>query len=89
MLVLGCRLNEPTSAGDAIPAPSTRWAHVDLVPRRPDGLPVADLSITADARAFLRAANERLVGKAVLDAGLVRIRQEHAGAAEHAAPRER
>ena len=77
MLVIGCRLNEPTSAGDTIPAPSTRWAHVDLAPQRPAGLPGGQRAIVADARAFLRAANERLVGKAVLDAGLVHNRQEH------------
>ena len=77
MLVIGCRLNEPTSDGDTIPAASTPWAHVDLVPQRPAGLPAASLAIAADARAFLRAANERLLGKAVLDAELVRVRQEH------------
>lgn len=75
MLVIGCRLNEPTSGGDAIPGPDTRWAHVDLVSERPGGLPSAPLTIAADARAFLRAANDRLVGKAVLDAERVRARQ--------------
>jgi acetolactate synthase-1/2/3 large subunit len=77
MLVLGCRLNEPTSYDDAIPAETTRWAHVDLEPTRPDGLRLADLAIAADARAFLRAANDRLLGKAVLDAELVGRRQAH------------
>jgi acetolactate synthase-1/2/3 large subunit len=33
--------------------------------------------VTADARTFLRAANDRLVGRAVLDAEKVRRRQEH------------
>lgn len=75
MLVIGCRLNEPTSGGDAIPGPGTRWVHVDLVPERPGGLPSAPLAIAADARAFLRAANERLVGRAVLDAERVHARQ--------------
>jgi acetolactate synthase-1/2/3 large subunit len=31
--------------------------------------------VTADAKAFLKAANERLLGRAVLDAGLVATRQ--------------
>jgi acetolactate synthase-1/2/3 large subunit len=74
MLVIGCRLNEPTSSEDALPAATTRWAHVDLEPGRSTGAP-AELVISADARAFLRAANERLVGKAVLDAALVAERQ--------------
>lgn len=77
MLVIGCRLNEPTSSEDAIPAEGTRWAHVDVDPRRPEGLRPADHAVTADARAFLRVANERLVGKAVLDAELVHLRQGH------------
>lgn len=74
MLVIGCRLNEPTSYEDAVPAPTTRWAHVDVVPGTTHGSP-AGLTVAADARAFLRAANERLVGKAVLDAELVAARQ--------------
>jgi acetolactate synthase-1/2/3 large subunit len=77
MLVIGCRLNEPTSSEDAIPAETTRWAHVDLDPVRADGLRPADLVVTADARSFLRAANDRLVGKAVLDAEHVQRRQAH------------
>jgi acetolactate synthase-1/2/3 large subunit len=84
MLVLGCRLNEPTSYDDAIPAAATRWAHVDLEPTRPDGLRAADHVVAADARAFLRAANDRLLGKAVLDAELVRRRQAH-NTEDHAA----
>ncbi len=75
MLVIGCRLNEPTSYDDTIPAETTRWAHVDIEPARGDGLRPADVTVAADARAFLRAANERLLGKAVLDAGLVAHRQ--------------
>ena len=77
MLVIGCRLNEPTSYDDSIPAETTRWAHVDLEPTRSDGLREATVTVAADARAFLRAANERLLGKAVLDAALVARRQEH------------
>ena len=75
MLVIGCRLNEPTSSEDAIPGETTRWAHVDLDPARAAGLRPADVVVTADARSFLRAANDRLVGKAVLDAEHVRRRQ--------------
>jgi acetolactate synthase-1/2/3 large subunit len=74
MLVIGCRLSEPTSWEDALPAAETRWAHVDLEPGRSSGNR-PELIIATDARAFLRAANERLVGKAVLDAELVRERQ--------------
>lgn len=84
MLVIGCRLNEPTSAGYTIPAETTRWAHVDLEPVRPAGLRPADHPIVADARSFLRAANERLVGRAVLDAERVRERQAN-NAADRAA----
>jgi acetolactate synthase-1/2/3 large subunit len=75
MLVIGCRLSEPTSWDDTIPSASTRWAHVDIEPTRATGLRPADLTVTADARTFLRAAIDRLVGKAVLDAELVRRRQ--------------
>jgi len=75
MLVIGCRLNEPTTFGYTMPAADARWIHVDLAPGRAEGLPRPERAIEADARAFLRAANERLVGKAVLDAELVRTRQ--------------
>ena len=76
MLVIGCRLSEITTWDDAIPAASTRWAHVDLEPGRVAGHPPA-MSIAADARAFLRSANERLIGKSVLDAERVAVRQAH------------
>jgi acetolactate synthase-1/2/3 large subunit len=75
MLVIGCRLNEPTSAEDQLPSAGTRWAHVDIEPTRPEGLASPDLTVTADARLFLRAANERLLGRAVLDAERVSTRQ--------------
>ncbi len=84
MLVIGCRLAEPTSWEDSIPSASTRWAYVDIEPRRVEGQPTTDRTITADARTFLRAANERLLGRAVLDAELVRRRQER-NAADRAA----
>lgn len=75
LVVIGSRLNEATTYGYTFPAPGMRWAHVDLVPGRPTGLPAPELAVTSDAKAFLRAANERLLGRAVLDAGLVAIRQ--------------
>jgi acetolactate synthase-1/2/3 large subunit len=74
LLVLGCRLNEWTSYRWTIPAPGTRWAHVDTAPVRPSPeLPVADVAVESDARVFLRAAISRLE-RAVLHAGLVRAR---------------
>jgi len=76
LLVIGSRLSEPTTFGYRIPAPGVRWAHVDLEPRRPEGLPAAELAVTADARTFLRAAIERLLKHAVLDAASVDRRQE-------------
>ncbi|HXG40502.1 MAG TPA: thiamine pyrophosphate-dependent enzyme, partial [Candidatus Limnocylindrales bacterium] len=75
MLVLGCRLNEVTSDGYRIPAPGTRWAHVDLAPRGAgNGLRAPDIALAADARAFLRAAIARLES-AVLDAETTRARE--------------
>jgi len=69
LLVIGSRLGEITSFGWTIPGPATRWAHVDLVPVRPSPeLRSADITITADARLFLRAAVAHLEGRAVLDA---------------------
>lgn len=75
MLVIGCRLSELTSWEDTIPAATTPWVHVDIEPRGTSGPRPADHTVVSDARAFLRAANDRLVGKAVLDAELVRRRQ--------------
>jgi acetolactate synthase-1/2/3 large subunit len=83
MLVIGCRLNEPTSSDDTIPAATTRWANVDIEPAPTAGPRPADLTVATDARTFLRAANERMLGKAVLDAALIRTRQ-----ANNAADRE-
>ena len=57
LLVLGCRLNEIASYEYSIPAPTTRWAHVDLQPRSATaGLREPDIPVPADARAFLKAA---------------------------------
>jgi acetolactate synthase-1/2/3 large subunit len=69
MLVIGCRLSEIASFGWSIPAPATRWAHVDVAPVRPrDDLAAADIVVTADAKQFLRAAVARLESRGVLDA---------------------
>ena len=77
LLVVGCRLNEPTSYGYAIPGPETRWAHVDLAPRSGvPGLRDPDIAVRSDARAFIRGAVQRLRG-AVLHAGHVAARDEH------------
>jgi acetolactate synthase-1/2/3 large subunit len=84
LLVLGSRLSEPTTFGYRIPAPGTRWAHVDVEPVRPPGLPAADLTVTADARSFVRAAIDRLLNRAVLDASWV-DRRRAANAADRAA----
>ena len=75
ILVLGSRLNEATTYGYQVPRPGQHWAHVDLVPGEAVGLPPPDFTVAADAKAFLKAANERLLGRAVLDAGLVATRQ--------------
>jgi acetolactate synthase-1/2/3 large subunit len=69
MLVLGCRLNEITTSGWSIPGPATRWAHVDIAPGRVAGaIPPAAMTVTADARLFLRGAVARLETRGVLDA---------------------
>ncbi|HEY6013853.1 MAG TPA: thiamine pyrophosphate-dependent enzyme, partial [Candidatus Limnocylindrales bacterium] len=75
LVVIGSRLNEATTYGYTVPREGLRWAHVDLEPGRANGVPAPELAVAADAKAFLRAANERLVGRAVLDAERVRTRQ--------------
>jgi acetolactate synthase-1/2/3 large subunit len=68
VLVLGSRLNEITTSGYRIPRPGQRWAHVDLEPRGSSaGVAAPEIALAADARAFVRAALERLRG-AALDA---------------------
>ena len=68
LLVVGSRLGEVGSFGYSIPKPGQRWAHVDIEPiAGRDGLPAPELTVRADARAFLRAAVSRLEA-AVLDA---------------------
>ena len=75
LLVVGSRLNEATSYGYTMPRPGLRWAHVDLAPGDLVGSTAPEIAVAADAKAFLKAANERLVGRAVLDAALVAERQ--------------
>jgi acetolactate synthase-1/2/3 large subunit len=83
LVVIGSRLNEATTYGYSMPRAGLRWAHVDLEPGHARGVPEPEFTVAADAKAFLRAANERLVGRAVLDAALVAARQ-----ANNAADRE-
>ena len=84
LLVIGSRLNEPTTYGYAVPREGLAWAHVDLEPGGSTGSTAPAIAVAADAKAFLKAANERLLGRAVLDAALVATRQEH-NAADRAA----
>ncbi len=77
LLVLGSRLNEPTTDGYAMPRDGLRWAHVDLDPGHTVGSTPPSIAVTADAKTFLKAANERLLGRAVLDAALVATRQSN------------
>ncbi len=79
LVVLGSRLNEPTTFGYTMPRAGLPWAHVDLVPGAATGSTAPTISVTADAKAFLKAANERLLGRAVLDAALVAKRQVNNG----------
>jgi acetolactate synthase-1/2/3 large subunit len=75
LLVIGSRLNEPTTYAYTMPREGLAWAHVDLAPGESPGSPPPTISVTADAKAFLKAANERLLGRAVLDAARVATRQ--------------
>ncbi len=75
ILVLGSRLNEATTYGYTIPRPDQPWAHVDLAAGQSTGSPSPTISVTADAKAFIKAANDRLLGRAVLDAERVATRQ--------------
>jgi acetolactate synthase-1/2/3 large subunit len=85
LLVLGSRLNEPTSFEYRVPTMGQRWMHVDVEPRTgPVGFAAApELVLQADARAFLRAANGRLK-EAVLLAEPLAARDRH-NAADRAA----
>jgi acetolactate synthase I/II/III large subunit len=76
LLVIGCRLSEITSFGYRLPAPGQPWLHVDIetLPAR-DGLSTPVAAIRVDARAFLRAAVQRLQ-QGVLDAASADARAE-------------
>jgi acetolactate synthase-1/2/3 large subunit len=76
LVVIGSRLNEPTTFGYTMPREGLPWAHVDLAPGGSTGSTAPTLSVVADAKAFLKAANERLLGRAVLDAARVATRQD-------------
>lgn len=78
LVVIGSRLNEPTTAGYRLPAPGQRWIHVDVEPRvdAVGDAPAPELSVRADARAFLRAATARLKD-AVLLAEPLAARDRH------------
>ena len=80
----GSRLNEATSYAYTVPAAGTRWIHVDIEPGRSAGLPPAERVITSDASTFLKAANEILISRGVLDAERVATRDAH-NAADRAA----
>ena len=75
LLVIGSRLNEATTFGYTMPRAGLPWAHLDLVPGEAAGSTPPTITVATDAKAFLKAANERLLGKAVLDAALVATRQ--------------
>jgi acetolactate synthase-1/2/3 large subunit len=75
LVVIGSRLNEATTFGYSMPRAGLPWAHLDLVPGAAVGSTQPTISVATDAKAFLKAANERLLGKAVLDAALVAARQ--------------
>ncbi len=84
ILVLGCRLSEVASFGYSVPAPTTRWAHVDLEPRASGhGLSAPSLALAADAARFLDAAWSEL-RSAALDAEM-RGRRERGIAEDRAA----
>ena len=75
LLVLGCRLGEPTSYGYAIPAASTRWAQVDVEPRGGGSGHRPELIMVSDSAAFLRVARRVLEG-AALEASSFDARKE-------------
>ena len=84
ILVLGSRLNEATSYEYTLPPPGRAGSTSTSSPARSPGLPPAERVITSDARTFLKAANEILAGRGVLDAALVERRDAN-NAADRAA----
>jgi len=66
LLVLGARLSEPATHGWRIPGRGTRWAHVDLAPRRAHaGLAAPGIPVAADAGRFVDSALALLRGGAL------------------------
>jgi acetolactate synthase-1/2/3 large subunit len=63
LVVIGSRLNEPTTFGYEMPRAGLPWAHVDLVPGAAAGSTRPAIAAAADAKAFLEAANEWFVGR--------------------------
>src|SRR4029078_4787482 len=59
----------------ARPRSAQPWAHVDAARGEATGSPAPRFTVAADAKAFLKAANERLLGRARRAAGLVATRQ--------------
>ena len=75
LLVIGSRLSEPTTYGYEVPARRAAAGRTSTSsPAITPDLPPPTHVVTADAKAFLKAANERLVGRAVLDAERVATR---------------
>jgi acetolactate synthase I/II/III large subunit len=85
LVVIGSRLSEPTTANYTLPTPGQRWIHIDVEPRTEaqGQTPAPELSVRADARAFLRAAVAKLKD-AVLLAEPIQARDRH-NAADRAA----
>jgi acetolactate synthase-1/2/3 large subunit len=75
LVVIGSRLNEPTTFGYEMPRAGLPWVHIDVAPGAAVGSTEPTFTVAADAKLFLKAANERLLGRAVLDAALVATRQ--------------
>jgi len=78
VVVIGCRMNEPTTSGYRWPREGQAWIHVDLEPVTGPvrDTPAPALTIRADARAFIRAAVARLKDAVVLAAPLA-VRDGH------------
>ena len=68
MLVIGCRLGEITSFDWAVPARARAGRTSTSTRRAGPDLPPAAITVTSDARLFLRAAVARLETRGVLDA---------------------
>ena len=72
VVVIGCRLNEPTTSGYRWPRAGQAWIHVDLEPvtEAVRDTPAPMLAVRSDARAFVRAAVARLKDAVLLAAPL-------------------